>query len=98
MKVYLSKINESWIIDRVRQEWYEHYKNISTRDIKNADIIWIIAPWVWKKLPKNQLKSKKIICSYYHFDFENFSLEEFEDLDQYVDEYHVISEKTKKCF
>ena len=55
MKVYLSKINESWIIDRVRQEWYEHYKNISTRDIKNADIIWIIAP-VWKKLPKNQLK------------------------------------------
>ena len=96
MKVYLSKINESWIIDRVRQEWYEHYKNISTRDIKNADIIWIIAPWVWKKLPKNQLKSKKIICSYYHFDFENFSLEEFEDLDQYVDEYHVISEKTKK--
>lgn len=96
MKVYLSKINESWIIDRVRQEWYEHYKNISTRDIKNADIIWIIAPWVWKKLPKKQLKSKKIICSYYHFDFENFSLEEFEDLDQYVDEYHVISEKTKK--
>lgn len=96
MKVYLSKINESWIIDRVRQEWYEHYKNISTRDIKNADIIWIIAPWVWKKLPKNKLKSKKVICSYYHFDFDNFSLKEFEDLDQYVDEYHVISEKTKK--
>ena len=96
MKVYLSKINESWIIDRVRQEWYEHSKNISTREIKNADIIWIIAPWVWKKLPKNQLKSKKVICSYYHFDFDNFSHEEFEDLDQYVDEYHVISEKTKK--
>ena len=96
MKVYLSKINESWIIDSVRQEWYEHYKNISTRDIKNADIIWIIAPWVWKKLPKNKLKSKKVICSYYHFDFDNFSLKEFEDLDQYVDEYHVISEKTKK--
>ncbi len=96
MKVYLSKINESWIIDRVRHEWYEHSKNISTKEIKNADIIWIIAPWVWKKLPKNHLKSKKVICSYYHFDFDNFSLEEFEDLDQYVDEYHVISQKTEK--
>lgn len=96
MKVYLSKINESWIIDRVRQEWYEHSKNISTKEIKNADIIWIIAPWVWKKLPKNHLKSKKVICSYYHFDFDNFSLEEFKDLDQYVDEYHVISQKTEK--
>ncbi len=96
MKVYLNKINESWIIDRVRQEWYEHSKNISTKEIKNADIIWIIAPWVWKKLPKNHLKSKKVICSYYHFDFDNFSLEEFKDLDQYVDEYHVISQKTEK--
>ena len=29
MKVYLSKINESWIIDRVRDEWYEHCDDIS---------------------------------------------------------------------
>ncbi len=96
MKVYLSKINESWIIDRVRHEWYEYSRNVSTKEIKNADIIWIIAPWVWKKLPKNHLKNKKVICSYYHFDFDSFSLKEFKDLDQYVDEYHVISQKTEK--
>ena len=47
MKVYLSKINESWIIDRVRKEWYEYCVEISTKNIKNADLIWIIAPWVW---------------------------------------------------
>ena len=27
MKVYLSKVNESWIVDRIRNEWYEKHKN-----------------------------------------------------------------------
>ena len=60
MKIYLSKINESWIVDRVREEWYEFNKEISTDKIKEADIIWIIAPWVWKKIPKKHLKNKKL--------------------------------------
>lgn len=95
MKVYVSKINESWIIDRVRKEWYEYCVEISTKNIKNADLIWIIAPWVWKEIPKKYLLDKKVICSYYHFDFEEFSMDDFLNLDQYVDEYHVISKKTK---
>ena len=39
------------------------------------------------------------MCSYYHFDFEKFGQKERENflkLDQYVNEYHVISELTKK--
>tara|TARA_B100000029_G_scaffold480646_1_gene528859 strand:+ start:23 stop:949 length:927 start_codon:yes stop_codon:yes gene_type:complete len=99
MKIYLSKINESWIIDRVREEWYLHNHSISTEKIKESDIIWIIAPWIWKKIPKRHLKNKKVICSYYHFDFTKFGdkeKENFYNLDQYVDEYHVISELTKE--
>ena len=99
MKIYLSKINESWIVDRVREEWYEFNKEISTDKIKEADIIWIIAPWVWKKIQKKHLKNKKIVCSYYHFDFDKFNTKERENffkLDKYVNEYHVISELTKK--
>ena len=95
MKIFLSNINESWIIDRVRKEWYTNCPEISTNQISNADIVWIISPWVLKGLDKKELKKKKVLCSYYHFDFKNFSHEEFEDLDQYVDEYHVICEKTK---
>ena len=72
MKIYLSKINESWIVDRVRKEWYENNKDISTKYISNADILWIISPWLWKKIPKKHLKQKKVICSHYHFDFSNF--------------------------
>ena len=34
MKVYLSDINESWIVDRIRAEWYEHNSELSTEKIK----------------------------------------------------------------
>ena len=54
---------------QVREEWYENNSSISTENIKDADLIWIIAPWVWKKTPKKHLKKKKVICSYYHFDW-----------------------------
>ena len=49
MKVYLTNLNESWIVDRLRKEWYEHNPSISTEKIKESDIVWIIAPWIWKK-------------------------------------------------
>ena len=90
MKVYLSKINESWIVDRVRKEWYANNQNISTKYIRNADIVWIISPWLWNKIPKKHLKKKKVLCSHYHFDFENFVEKDFYELDQYVDEYHQL--------
>ena len=99
MKVYLSKINESWIIDRMRKEWYEHNSEVSTEKINESDIIWIISPWLWKKIPKRYLKKNKVICSVYHFeekDFERDSLKDFYKRDSYVDEYHVISPYIEK--
>jgi len=95
MKIFLNKIKEDWIIDRVSHEFSASAKNLVTRRVVNSDIIWIIAPWTWKKIPIKYLKSKKVVCSYYHFDFSNFNEDEFYLLDQYVDEYHVISKKTK---
>ena len=85
MRIYLSKINESWIVDRMRKEWYENNKKISTNSIKKSDLIWIISPWIWKKISKKQLIEKKVICSYYHFDFDKFGNEErnnFYELDK----------------
>ena len=64
MKIYLSKINESWIIDRIRKEWLENNPNISTKSIYMSDVIWIISPWLWRSLPKKQLAKKKVICSH----------------------------------
>ena len=99
MKIFLSKINESWIVDRMRFDWYEHNDKISTENISSSNIIWIISPWLWKKIPKRYLKTKNVVCSIYHIDFETFGKKErseFFERDKYVDFYHVISLKTKK--
>ena len=53
MKIFISKIHESWIIDRMKDEFTNNNKGIVTNNIKEADIIWIIAPWLWHKIPKN---------------------------------------------
>ena len=99
MKIFLSKINESWIVDRMRSDWYEYNNTISTENISSSNIIWIISPWLWKKIPKRYLKTKNVVCSIYHIDFENFDKKErreFFERDKYVDFYHVISLKTKE--
>jgi glycosyltransferase involved in cell wall biosynthesis len=96
MKIYVSKINESWIVDRVRNEWVTHNKETHTRFISNADVVWILAPWLWKKIPKKFLENKFILCSIYHLDNSDNELQDFEERDKFVDYYHVISNKTKQ--
>ena len=99
MKIFLSKINESWIVDRVRSEWYTYNPSISTEQVSKADVLWIISPWLWKKVPKRHLINKKVVCSIYHIDFKSFDENERKDFferDKYVDFYHVISVNTKK--
>lgn len=99
MKIFLTNINESWVVDRFREDWYNQNEDISTKDIKNSDIIWIISPWLWKKVPKKYLKNKRVICSIYHIDFAKFTnkeIRDFEKRDKYVEFYHVISLKTKE--
>ena len=99
MKVYLTNLNESWIVDRLRDEWYQHNTSISVDSIKQAEIIWIIAPWLWKKIRKKHLHDKKVVCSIYHLedkDFEHKQVRDFKKRDCFVDVYHVISLKTKK--
>lgn len=94
MKVYLTNLNESWIVDRLREEWYQHNTSISVDSIKQAEIIWIIAPWLWKKIKKKHLRDKKVVCSIYHLedkDFEHKQIRDFKKRDSFVDVYHVIS-------
>ena len=50
MRIYISRANESWIVDRFREEWYEHNQSISVNKISKSEIVWIIAPWVLKNL------------------------------------------------
>jgi glycosyltransferase involved in cell wall biosynthesis len=95
-KVFINKVGEGWILDRMREEWIQG-KNPYTRYYSQSDIVWLIAPWVWKKRNYKKLSSKKVICSVHHIDEDKFDqkdLEEFMALDEFVNAYHVISMNT----
>ena len=63
MKIYIPDVNESWVVDRFREEFYDYNSKITTNDIK-TDIIWIIAPWIWKKIKRKNLKNKKFYAQF----------------------------------
>lgn len=94
MKIYTNKANENWVCDRFAEEWEKNNPNISTSDINSADIIWIMAGWVWRAIPSNILKSKKVIVTQHHIDEIKFDRAEFNFRDMYVDCYHVTNEIT----
>ena len=99
MKIFISNLNESWIIDRMKEEFSNFNPKIVTDNIKNSDIIWIIAPWMWKKIPKKYLKAKTVVCSIHHLeekDFKGSALKDFYNRDRYVNYYHTISNKSKE--
>lgn len=98
MKVYINSLNESWVVDRFKDEWIKYNPSTITKFKRSSDIIWIIAPWNWENVPKKYLKKKKVICSIYHIDeakFDETEKKNFFNRDQYVDNYHVISKITK---
>ena len=98
-KIYINKAKENWVVDRFRSEWNEYnYKTVNSIYSKNVKIIWIIAPWTWRKLSTNRLNNQKVICTIHHIDedkFDNEAKEEFYNRDKTVDAYHAISETTK---
>lgn len=100
MKLYVSKINESWIVDRLRKEWYQYNSDISTKFLSRCDLIWLISPWTWERVPKKYLGSKKVVCSIHHIDFDKFKddniQKEFYYREKFVDFYHVFSTSTEK--
>lgn len=99
MKIFINKLNENWVVDNVISEWKNFNKKITTENVKDADIIWLIAPWTWKKVQKKSLKISKVVCTIHHIDFNKFDEKEktnFYKRDEYIDIYHTVSYKTKE--
>ena len=99
MKVYLNDPRESWIVDRIRKEWYENNPDIVTNNIDECDVIWIVAPWQWARIPQQYLQSKKVVCTIHHIvpdKFNQSNLNEFLYRDQFVDAYIVPNKYTKR--
>lgn len=98
MKIYLNKASENWVIDRIREEWYQYNNNNLFKNILSSDIVWVISPWTFKDIYFKFIRNKKIVYTIYHIENEekNKIYSQLEKIDQYVNCYHTISLKTKK--
>lgn len=98
MKIYINDSNENWICDRMRKEFIERNVKYITYDIVEADIIWLFSNWIWKQVPIEILKNKKVVTTIHHIDPEKIDLNDFLIRDQFIDAYHVFSSKTLEYF
>ena len=74
-KIYLSEGYGNDRLSLFRNDWYKKNNSISTNTIKMADIIWIISPMNFNKIPKNFLKKDIVVISYFsnsNIDFDQF--------------------------
>lgn len=97
MNVYLNNPKEKWVVDRFVKEWNTYNFKQDKTYFYGSKTIWIIAPWLWKKIPIKYLNRNKVLCTIHHIDedkFDNEQRNDFLERDKYVDIYHVISKKT----
>ncbi len=97
MNLYINSAKEDWVVDRFINEWNKfNYKQLNSYRI-NGKLIWLIAPWTWRKIPIKYLNRNKVLCTIHHIDEDKFTdveKEDFAERDKIVNEYHVISNKT----
>lgn len=96
-KVYVLPAGEDWIVDRLSKEWQEDNIDISVSDPREADVIWLLASWCWRKLPIELLRQKKVLATIHHVVPNKFGRErqnDFLERDSIVTEYHVYNQET----
>ena len=97
-KVLAVSASEDWVCDRFLEEWNAYNQDLISSDISDCDTVWLIAGWVWNRVPIEILKNKRIILTIHHIvpeKFDKSKKEEFDIRDQFVDYYHVPCNKTR---
>ena len=98
MKVFSLVPEENWILDRISKEWTSLHPELCAKSPEEADLIWIISPYLWHRVPTRLLIDKKVIVSIHHVvpeKFDKSNLRNFVSRDKFVDQYHVPCQKTK---
>ncbi len=99
MKIFSLAPKENWILDRITKEWSELDPELFTDDPTQADVLWVISPWLWRRIPASLLSEKKVVVTIHHIVPEKFNVNSIRDFiirDQFVDLYHVPCVKTKE--
>lgn len=100
-KVFVLAPSEDWIVDRFVNEWNEDNADISVtgRDGPFAcDVIWLMADWMWKIVPRTLLLSRKVLTTVHHIVPEKFGPNEWHDFQQrdlITTAYHVPNKYTE---
>ena len=93
IKTYLTEGYGNQIASEFRENWYKKNSAISTNTISMADIIWVISPKSFNKIPKKFLNNSKVIVSF----FSEISLDKKEmemlimKYEKYID-YYLVNE------
>lgn len=98
-KVFALAPHEDWIVDRFVNEWNVDNHDISTTDIRLADIVWLMADWCWRAIPAWALARRKVITTIHHIVPQKFNLDahrEFMQRDMLTTIYHVPNKYTEE--
>jgi glycosyltransferase involved in cell wall biosynthesis len=97
-KIWVLPADENWICDELVNEWISHNADITTTNIENADIVWLLSDWRWKSVPWNRVrKGTKVVTTVHHIVTEKFGPQERDDFkqrDRIVTCYHVYNQRT----
>ena len=91
MKIYINSANEDWICDRLRFEFYNHLKENCVSFIEEADVIWVMAPWVFN-YHDPILSEKKVVTTIHHIDPNKIDLNFLSLINEKSDFIHFVSE------
>ena len=101
------EFKKKWICDVLKEEFTEYFKVNTTTNILEADVIWYLAPWNYRKIPsyfkdisvwREFLKEKYVIATIHHIDEDKYKKGEhnkiFHFTREFVDLYHVLCNTT----
>jgi hypothetical protein len=92
-KIYIQgeDSKQDWIIDTLKKEYIKYTNHNIVKNYNDADIIWLLADYKYKKIPENVLKEKYVITTIHHIDNDKINEKNFNFLNSITNKYHTIS-------
>ena len=89
IKIHVQDAAEEWIVDRIAEEYRDETSFSVVSDPRDADIIWLMAPYMWYKIRPEVLEEKFVIATHHHIVPEKFVGSDFlnRDRDAHIDAY-----------
>lgn len=74
MKCWLLAPKENWIVDEMVKQFHHDNSSICTKNISEADVIWVLADWCFDHIDKRNLIGKPVVMMLHHFVDEKFDV------------------------